>query len=180
MATTKQQRAVHAARHEAHLYAAGAERPLGSFTGFMAAYAGAVVAGAGITRALGQRLPERLETRDLALLSVATHKISRLLTKDPVTSPLRAPFTEFRGKAGEGELAEEVRGTGLRKAMGELVTCPFCVGQWIATSLAFGFVVAPRPTRWAASLFTALAAADFLQFAYSAADQAQEQLGEDG
>lgn len=168
------------ARHEAHVYADGADRPLGSFSALQGLYAGAVAAGAGAAHVLGRRLPERLESRDLALLSVATHKIARLIAKDPVTSPLRAPFTKFQGTSGEAELAEEVRGTGVRKAVGELVTCPFCVGQWVATGLAFGYVLAPRATRWTASVFTALTVADFLQFGYAAADQAQQRLGQDG
>lgn len=159
-------------------YAAGEDRPEGSFLALIGVYVGVVAVGAGITRALGRELPERLDWRDLALLSVATHKIARLLSKDPVTSPLRAPFTRFQGTQGEAELAEEVRGTGMRKAIGELLTCPFCVSQWIATGLAFGYVLAPRTTRWTASVFTALSAADFLQFAHSAAEQGQQKLGD--
>jgi Protein of unknown function (DUF1360) len=140
-----------------------------------------MVGGAGVlARSLGRRLPERIETRDLALLGVATHKISRLVAKDPVTSPLRAPFTRFAGQSGEAELDEEVRGTGMRKAVGELVTCPFCVGQWAATGLALGFLLAPRATRWTASVFTGLAAADFLQLGYAAAQQAQQRLDQGG
>ena len=82
------------------------------------------------------------------------------------TSPLRAPFTRFAGTSGEAELAEEVRGSGPRKAIGELVTCPFCLGLWVTTAIAFGLVLAPRPTRLVASILTALTGADFLQFAY--------------
>lgn len=89
-----------------------------------------------------------------------------------MTSPLRAPFTRFKGRSGEAELAEQVRGTGPRKAVGELITCPFCVGQWVATGFVFGLVLAPRSTRLAASVFTALAGADFLQFAYAKTQQA--------
>ncbi len=57
----------------------------------------------------------RIQLGDLALLSVATHKISRLLAKDPVTSPLRAPFTRFEGTSGPAELKEDVRGVGARR-----------------------------------------------------------------
>jgi Protein of unknown function (DUF1360) len=32
--------------------------------------------------------------------------------RNPVTSPLRAPFTRYSGTSGEAELAEEVRGRG--------------------------------------------------------------------
>ncbi len=50
-------------------------------------------------------LPHGYSAADFALVSVATHKLSRLLAKDPVTSPLRMPFTRFEGTSGEAELA---------------------------------------------------------------------------
>lgn len=114
----------------------------------MGAYGGVVGALSAAVRLSGRRLPDRISPSDLALLSVATHKISRLIAKDPVTSPLRAPFTRFAGTSGEAELAEEVRGQGPRKAVGELVTCPFCLGQWVATAFAFGLVLAPPRPGW--------------------------------
>ena len=160
-----------AAAREKARYAGGEERPLGSYAGLMAAYGTMVVALAALVRRRGRGLPERIQLGDLALLSVATHKISRLLAKDPVTSPLRAPFTRFEGTSGPAELKEDVRGVGPRKAVGELITCPFCLSQWIATLLAFGLVLAPRATRLAASIFTGLTAADFLQFAYAGAEK---------
>lgn len=157
------------ARHEHHRYAAGEDRPLGAYLGIDLAYVAAVVAGAVAVRATGRRLPERFEARDIVLLAVGTHKASRTLTKDPVTSALRAPVTEFAGPGGPSEVHEEVRGEGMRHAMGELVTCPFCTAQWIATTAAFGLVVAPRSTRFLASLFAVVAGSDFLQLAYAAA-----------
>jgi hypothetical protein len=156
---------------EADSYANGAELPLGSFAMFMAAYA-AAVAGLGVAvRRSGRALPDRLNWSDVLLMSFATHKIARLVAKDPVTSPVRAPFARFSGTSGPAELAEEVRGRGLRKAIGELITCPFCLGQWIATGLAFGLVLLPRQTRLIAAIFTARTGADFLQFAYSKVQQ---------
>lgn len=155
-------------------YAGAEERPLGSYAALMGAYAATVITLSGVVRWRGEGLPDRLGAADLALLSVATHKASRLLAMDPVTSPLRAPFTRFKGTSGPAELQEDAEGVGPRKAMGELVTCPFCLGQWVATGLAFGFVLAPRSTRLAASILTGLTAADFLQFAYVAAENAAE------
>ena len=114
----------------------------------------------------------------MLLAGVATHKVARLITKASVTSPLRAPFTRFAGTSGPAELAEEVRGTGLRKAVGELVTCPFCVGEWVATGLTAGLVLAPRATRAVAAVFVELTIADFLQLAYAAAQQGEQQLGD--
>jgi hypothetical protein len=76
--------------------------------------------------------------------------------------------------AGPAELQEGVRGSGIRKAVGELVSCPFCLSQWVSTGFTFGLLVAPRATRWAASIFASLALADFLQFAYAWAEQQAE------
>ncbi len=47
-----------------------------------------------------------MPVQDTALCAVATHKLSRLLARDPVTSPLRAPFTSYQGTAGPAELDE--------------------------------------------------------------------------
>lgn len=88
-----------AGRCERHAYSGDADRPLGSFMVLMGAYGVTVTGLVAALRARGTSLPERLSWRDLGLAAVATHKLSRLLAKDPVTSPLRAPFTTFSGKA---------------------------------------------------------------------------------
>lgn len=163
----------------AHTHAeyADGERPLNAFVGLMGAYGGLVGVLGTIVLKRGAWPPPKLSAGDLALYGVATHKLARLLAKDPVTSPLRAPFVRFQGQSGEAELAEEVRGTGLQKAIGELVTCPFCLGQWVATGFTFGHVVAPRLTRIAAAVFAELTLADFLQLGFAAAQQGQAQVG---
>jgi len=129
-----------------------------------------VAAAGAVVRRQGRQLPD-ISFVDVMLVGVATHKLSRRLSKNSVTSPLRAPFTRYKGAAGPAELVEEVRGTGLRKAVGELVTCPFCLSQWVATGFVFGLALAPRATRMAASVFASLALADFLQFGYACAEQ---------
>jgi hypothetical protein len=162
------------ARQVGDEYRQGEDRPLRSFSAVIGVYLAIVGAGAAAVRASGRELPERVGLGDVALLAVSTHKLSRLLAKDPVTSPLRAPFTRFEGTTGPAELKEEVRDDGVRKAVGELVTCPFCISQWIATGLAFGLVVAPRATRLVASVFAALAGSDLLQFAYAIVEQREQ------
>jgi hypothetical protein len=42
------------------------------------------------------------------LLGVATYKLSRLISSDRVTSPLRAPFVEYVEPAGASEVKEKV------------------------------------------------------------------------
>lgn len=156
-----------ALRAERQAYAGEEERPLGSYVLVMSTFAavvGATVAGGA---ALGKRPPERIAPWDLALISVATHKLARLISKDSVASPIRAPFTRYKGVSGPAELQEETRGTGVRKAIGELITCPFCLGMWIATAFHAGLVFSPRSTRLVASTLSALTASDFLHFAYA-------------
>ena len=75
----------------------------------------------------GRRLPERIGASDLLLLGVATYKLSRLISKDSVTSVIRASFAEFQGPAGLNEVNEQPRGSGVQHALGELLTCPFCL-----------------------------------------------------
>jgi hypothetical protein len=157
-------------------YAPHEHRPLGGYSLSMSAY-GAMVAGiAGAVRASGQPLPERVPAGDVVLLSVATHKLSRMLAKDAVTSPLRAPFTRYREPIGHAEVAEDVRAEhgSAGHAVGELLSCPFCLAMWIATAFAGGLVLAPRVTRLAATALTAVAASDFLQLAYGMAKDAAD------
>ena len=157
-------------------YSPRERRPLSGYLTSMTVFALASAGLAGAVRASGRPLPERISPGDVALLSVATHKLSRLLTKESVTSPLRAPFTRYIGPAGNAELHEEVRpdGSPTRHAIGELVTCPFCMAMWVATGLGGSLVLAPRATRLAAVILTAVAASHFLQLAYAAAQRTAE------
>ncbi|PZM93440.1 MAG: hypothetical protein DIU79_10915, partial [Actinobacteria bacterium] len=133
-------------------------------------YAGVTTGLATVIRASGRAVPERVAASDVVLLSIATHKLSRVMTKDAITSPLRAPFTEYEKPIGRGEVMEQVRAQGspARHALGELLSCPFCFAVWVATALTGGLVLAPRLTRLVASTFTAVAVSDFLQLAYAA------------
>jgi Protein of unknown function (DUF1360) len=134
---------------------------------FNALFAAALVA----AKRGGRQLPERVGAADLALIGTASHKLSRLISKDKVTSPLRAPFTELEGNGGPGELEERSRGKGARKAIGELLVCPYCLGLWVVAGFSLGLLFAPRLTRFLAAIFSALTISDFLQIAYKAAEE---------
>jgi hypothetical protein len=150
-------------------YAQGAERPLAGDLGAMGVYTGLVAAGAAAVRASGRELPTRVPLGDAVLLTVATFRLARRIAKDPVTAPVRAPFTAFRGPSGHAEIAEEVREHGgVKHAVGELLTCPFCLAQWVGTAFVFGYATAPRATRLAALTMTMVAGSDVLQFVYDA------------
>ncbi len=123
----------------------------------------------------GLRLPDTVPAWDVALLGTATFKASRLLTKDKVTSFLRAPFTR-REREGEGsEVMDAPRGTGLRRAVGDLVSCPFCTSTWVAGGLVGTYAVAPRAARLVCAGLSAVVVSDWLQYAWSATEQKAEQ-----
>jgi len=149
------------------------DRPLGGYVAIMAGYA-ALMTGAATLLARRNRLPDSLRLSDGVLVAIATHKFSRTLAKDAVASPLRAPFMKFKGAAGPGEVNEDVRGEGAQKAAGELISCPFCLDQWVASAFVVGLSTAPRFTRFIAGTFAVRTGADFLHFAYAAAEHAAE------
>ena len=111
-------------------------------------------------------VPEKIALRDIGLIGVATFRLSRLITKDKVTSGLRAPFTRFEKAVGSGEVEEDARGDGMQKAIGDMITCPYCIGLWVATGLTFGLVFAPRSTRLLASILSAVAISDACNHGY--------------
>ena len=144
--------------------------PFGSYALFTAVFNGAFGAALAAAGRSG-RLPERVDAGDVVLVGVAGHKLSRVIAKDKITSFLRAPFTEYQAPGGPGEVEERARGTGLRRAVGELLVCPYCLGLWLSGGMHLGLIYAPRLTRTVASTFTALTIADFLQIAYKAAEE---------
>ncbi len=151
----------------------GGERPLGGYVVLLTTYLTTVLTLGFVVRRR-RPLPTRPAAADLALVAVATHKVSRMLAKDSVLAAVRMPFTRFEEPAGAGEVHESVRGKGVRHAVGELLTCPFCLAQWVATGFTFGMLLAPRATRQVASVFCAVTASDYLQLAYCAAEKKAE------
>jgi Protein of unknown function (DUF1360) len=120
------------------------------------------------SRVSGRPIPERVDARDIALLGMATHKLSLVGSQDAVTSPLRAPFTEIREKQGPKKVDEAPRGQGLRRSVGELLTCKFCLGVWMASFFTYGLVLVPRVTRLVASVFAVVTVSDYLHQIYKA------------
>jgi hypothetical protein len=99
-------------------YSPDLEQPLGGYAALMGAFTSAAAVFSIWIRRSGRELPERIAPADLALITVATHKASRLIAKDRVTSAVRAPFTQFESQGGPAEVEERARGRGLRRAIG--------------------------------------------------------------
>ncbi len=121
-----------------------------------------------VARGSGRSLPERVDARDIALLGVATHKVSTIGAHDAVTSPLRAPFTELQETKSQKNVEERPRGKGIRRSLGELLICPFCLGMWVASFFTYGLVLVPRLTRLIATIFAILTFSDYLHQTYKA------------
>jgi Protein of unknown function (DUF1360) len=83
-----------------------------------------------------------VEARDVIVLAAATNKLARLGTQEKVTEPLRAPFTE-PVEEPDGTRYEQPQRRGARRAVGELVSCPFCLSVWIATALTGALLSSP-------------------------------------
>lgn len=146
------------------------ERPLRGYAALLAAFSSLAIAFAVWFRSSGRELPERIDGRDAALLVLASHKASRLVAKDKVTSAIRAPFTRFESTAGRNEVSDHPRGRGLKRAIGELLTCPYCLGMWTSAVLTAGLLVVPRFTRWVSSVLAIFFGADLLQIVYKKAE----------
>ena len=108
---------------------------------------------------------------DLATGGVAVFKLSRIIAKDDVAAFARAPFVSLQ-ETEDGEVTEEATGDELRRAIGELVTCPLCLALWTGGALTVAHVGAPRVARAVSFLLTASAIAEALQLAFSAAETA--------
>lgn len=151
-------------------YAHGEPRPLGGYVVLMATYA---VTSAALFAVARERADGRVRLgwSDIAGIAVATHRLSRTLAKDSVTSPLRAPLTRYEGPGMPSEVNEGVarwaRDRPIGHAVSELVTCPFCLGQWVATALVFLHVVFPNVARLSTAVLVATAGADALQYIYA-------------
>jgi Protein of unknown function (DUF1360) len=74
-------------------YSLDRRQPLRAHAALTLVFNGAVLGYAVAHRRAGRSLPERVPVGDLALLSVGTYKLSRLIAKDRITSFFRAPFT---------------------------------------------------------------------------------------
>lgn len=145
-------------------YAPDDEIPLAGYTATMLTFAAGL---GGVLLWMTRKRAPLPTLLDVALLGVATHKLSRIVSKDFVTAPIRAPFTHRQAPEGAGEVHDEPHGGGLRRAMGYLLTCPYCLGPWIATGLSAFLVGHPMQARFVTRVLAAVTVSDFLHLSYS-------------
>lgn len=138
-----------------------------SYGPLLAVYLTAVAALSFAAKRHGRAPMARPEASDVLLLGLGTFKLSRLITKEKVLQPVRDPFVEEAAPGEGSELNCEPAGSGVRRAIGELLTCPFCMSVWVATALMGAFSIAPRAVRLVAGGLAAVVVADSSQYAYA-------------
>jgi Protein of unknown function (DUF1360) len=104
---------------------------------------------------------EPVRATEVLPLGLATFALSKLVAKEKVDAWVREPFVEERVDG------HEPKGTGLRYAIGELITCTRCVGVWSALGLTALRVTRPREARVVNAVLGASAINDAAQAAFS-------------
>ncbi|HEV2752535.1 MAG TPA: DUF1360 domain-containing protein [Solirubrobacteraceae bacterium] len=104
---------------------------------------------------------EPVRPEEALSLGVATFALAKLVAKEKVEGWVREPFVH------EESEVRAPKGTGLRYAIGELLTCTRCTGVWSALGLVALRVTRPREARVVTTLLGASAVNDFAQSAFT-------------
>lgn len=109
----------------------------------------------------GLKLTE-LSLLDIILIGFATFRLGRMIAYDRIMDPVRAPFTRVvDDNSGEGKTIAP-KGKGARQALGQLISCPTCIGTWVAAFLVLMLLIAPEGTRIFLYATAAVALAEIL------------------
>lgn len=79
---------------------------------------------------------------DLFILILASFRLTRLIVLDNITEFLRRPFhqtVEEELPDGTKETYIEIKGTGIRYWIGELLSCHWCTGFWCTTIIYLSY-----------------------------------------
>jgi hypothetical protein len=112
-----------------------------------------------VVLAARQRGEEPVRTGELAPLGLATFALTKLLAKEKAETWVRAPFVD--------EPSREPKGSRLRYAIGELMTCTRCLGAWGSLGLVALRVTRPREARVVTAVLATSAINDWLHSAFT-------------
>lgn len=107
---------------------------------------------------------ERLDPLDLAQLAGAAFALSKVVARERIGTWVREPFVE----ESPDHKPRRPRGTRMRRAVGELLTCTRCLGAWSALGLTGLRLAEPRAGRVVVTVLATSAANDFLQAGFRA------------
>lgn len=92
----------------------------------------------------------------LAALGLAAFRGGRAISYNAVFEWLRLPFTAVVPDSSGAGMSVESKGSGIQRAIGELLCCPVCTGTWVALILA-GLLVWVYPFGLVSSIVLAAA-----------------------
>lgn len=116
---------------------------------------------------------DALTFTDYALITLASFRLIRLVTYDKIFTFFREQFYDAKEYKGKVVLVKPESGP--RRTLADLVTCPWCIGIWMAAMVSFFYLLTPYA--FFPILFLALsAAASFLQLLANLVGWRAEQL----
>jgi len=98
---------------------------------------------------------------EIVPLSAATFALSKLVVHEKVETWLRRPFVDERPDG------RRPKGTRLRYAVGELMSCTRCLGAWSALGLVGLRTASPPVSRTVTTVLAVSAASDFLHSGFT-------------
>lgn len=102
---------------------------------------------------------EAIPGRELPVLGMATFALAHVLAKEKVSTWIREPFVEESGD----HRPMRPEGSGLRHAVGELITCTRCVGGWCALGLVGLRIGSPRAGKTVSAVLATAGANNVMQ-----------------
>jgi hypothetical protein len=109
----------------------------------------------------GREQADPVARQEIPALGLATFALAKLIAKEKVETWVREPFVE---ETPEGR---RPKGTRLRYAVGELLTCTRCVGAWSSLGLVALRVARPREAKVVTAVLATSALNDFLQTGFN-------------
>lgn len=107
---------------------------------------------------------------DFVLLIFASFRLTRLVVYDKITEFLRRPFhltIEETLPDGSTETFIEIKGTGLRYWIGELLSCHWCTGFWCTVVLYSSYKLIPFYSIPVITIFAIAGCASIIQYHFS-------------
>jgi len=104
---------------------------------------------------------EPVRSTEVLPLGLAAFALSKLVAKEKVDAWVREPFVE------EHPEGRRPKGTGVRYAVGEMLSCTRCVGVWSALGLTALRVTRPREARVVNAVLGASAINDVAQAGFT-------------
>lgn len=107
--------------------------------------------------------PIKLSAYDVLSIVFATLRLSRMIAFDKVFEPYRRPIAVTKpDESGAGDTTAPRQKNGIILSLGQLITCPICIGTWIAAGLVYGLHLIPKATRLFLMVFSTIGMVEVL------------------